>query len=233
MPQSSLDNAIRLLQEVPFFAGVNRPELIALASACQRRPYRRNEVIFHRDDPGEALHIVQTGQVRIELLSPQGEEIVLALFQAGDFFGELSLLDGLPRSATAVATEPTVTLTLTRAEFQRVLERTPPVAQQIIVALSARLRHTDVLLGDAIFLNVQARLAKRLFELSQAPGDTAVPPGPRTVRVTQTELATMVGATRESVNKELHGLQARGLIQVARGRVLILHPESLRPLAIW
>jgi len=233
MSQAALDEALPMLQAVPFFLGVPRQDLAPLAVACRARHFRRNEFIFQQGDPGDALHIIQAGQVRIVLLSPKGQEIILALLHPGDFFGELSLLDGRPRSATAVAAVPTVTLTLTRAVFLRVLERTPQMARQIILALSARLRHTDVLLGDAVFLDVRARLTKRLGELARDQGEGTTPTGPWTVQVTQQELAAMVGATRESVNKELRALEARGLIRGGRGRILLLRPEALSPRTNW
>ena len=227
MSQVPLDHTVGLLQEVPFFAGILRQDLIPLAAACRPRRYRRHQIIFARDDPGVTLHIVRSGRVRIVLSSPQGHEILLALMWPGDFFGELSLLDGLPRSATAVANEPTVTLTLARPEFLRVLERTPQMAHQIILALSARLRRTDLLLGDSVFLGLATRLAKRLWELVKAQGEPEGPKGPRTIRITQLELAAMVGATRESVNRELHALEGRGLIRVDRGRIQLHRPEAL------
>ncbi len=233
MGQASLDQAFQMLEVIPFFAGVRRQELLSLAAACRPRRYRADEIIFNQGDPGDALHIVREGQVRISLFSPQANEIVLALFHPGDFFGELSLLDGCPRSATAVAVTPTVTLTLPRVAFLRVLTHSPALAQRIISALSFRLRHTDILLGDAAFLDVAARLAKRLGEMARAQGKGAAPLSPLTVRATQTELAAMVGAARESVNKELRALESRGLIRVARGQILLRSVAGLNSQENW
>jgi len=227
MSKAPVDQVVRLLQGVPFFAGVQRENLAAVAAARRPQSYRRHQVIFQRGDPGDALHIVSSGLVRIVLSSPDGSEILLAAMQPGDFFGELSLLDGLPRSATAVASEPTVTLTLARPGFLRILERTPQIAHQIILALSARLRRTDVLLGDSAFLDVATRIAKRLRDLAHTQAGRESPKTPRSVRVIQAELAAMVGASRESVNRELRALAARGLIRVGRGRIMILRPEAL------
>ncbi len=227
MSKAPVDQVLRLLQGVPFFAGVPRENLAAVTAVCRPQSYRRHQVIFQRGDPGDTLHIVKSGLVRIVLSSPDGSEILLALMMPGDFFGELSLLDGLPRSATAVASEPTVTLTLARTGLFRVLERSPQIAHQIILALSARLRRTDVLLGDSAFLDVATRIAKRLRDLARAQGGRDPPAGPRAIRVTQAELAAMVGASRESVNRELRALVARGVIRVGRGRILLSHPEAL------
>jgi CRP-like cAMP-binding protein len=225
---ASPDQAIRLLQVVPFFAGVSQTNLLPLAAACRLRRYRATQVIFHRGDPGDTLHIVISGAIRILLSAPDGDEILLAHLQQGEFFGELSLLDGLPRSATAVAIDDTVTLALERPEFLQVLERTPALARQVILAMCARLRRTDVLLGDSAFLDVAARLARRLLDLAQGRGLPQPAGGSAEVRITQTELATMVGASRETVNKELRVLEGRGLLRVQRGKIAIPNPAALR-----
>lgn len=225
---ASTDQAVRLLQVVPFFAGITPANLLPLAAACRLRRYRATQVIFHRGDPGDTLHIVISGGIRILLSAPDGDEILLAYLQPGEFFGELSLLDGLSRSATAIATEDTVTLTLARPEFLPIVERTPALARQIILAMCARLRRTDVLLGDSAFLDVSARLARRLLDLALNRGIPRSADGSAEVRITQTELATMVGASRETVNKELRVLEGRGLLQVQRGKIAIPNPAALR-----
>jgi CRP-like cAMP-binding protein len=233
MSQVGLEQTIEMLQRVPFFSGIRYQDLVTLASLCRPRTYRARQVIFHRGDPGDTLYIVQSGQVKIVLLSAKGDEMVLTLFRSGDFFGELSLLDGLPRSATAAAVETTLLLSVSRPEFQRVLHEAPPMAEQIIGALTARLRHTDMLLGDAIFLTVSARLTKRLLELAGMQEERSRITPPIEVRVTQAELASMVGATRESINKELRMLEERGILRLGRSRVTVLRPELLRRPEGW
>jgi CRP-like cAMP-binding protein len=227
VPQGSLDHAVQMLQEVPFFSKLRPQDLLPLAAACRLQNFRRHSIIFHRDDPGDSLHIIHTGQVRIVLTSPEGDEIVLALLEPGEFFGELSLVDGLPRSATAAANEPTVTLALTRPAFLRALEQNAHLAQQVILSLAARLRRTDLLLGDAAFLDVASRLAKRLQDLATTRHDKSAVGGPPVIRITQVELAAMVGATRETVNKELRALEGRGIIRLERGRIVLERPEAL------
>jgi CRP-like cAMP-binding protein len=227
MSQGALDHAVQLLQEVPFFAKIRPQDLLPLAAACRLQHYRRHGIIFHRDDPGDSLHIIHAGQVRIVLTSPEGDEIVLALLEPGEFFGELSLVDGLPRSATAVANEPTETLALARPAFLRALEQNSHLGQQVIHALATRLRRTDLLLGDAAFLDVASRLAKRLRDLCTTGHDKPPAGGPSVIRITQVELAAMVGATRETVNKELRALEGRGIIRLERGRIVLERPEAL------
>jgi CRP/FNR family transcriptional regulator/CRP/FNR family cyclic AMP-dependent transcriptional regulator len=216
---------------MPFFSPLSDQELIPLAAACRPRHYRRDQIIFARGDPGDTFHIVQSGRVRIILSSPEGKEILLAVMQPGDFFGELSLLDGLSRSATAVASTPAVTLTLSRLEFLRILEHAPGLAHNIMLVLCARLRRTDILLGDSVFLDVPTRLVRRLRELALTHGEDRTATGAQAIRVTQRELTALVGASRESVSKGLWALVRKGLIQVDRGRIVLPHPEALDALA--
>jgi len=218
----------QLLARVPALAKLPREDLMALAAAARRRQYRRDEVIFHREDPGDSLHIIESGRVEILLPSDGGEELILAILGPGDFFGDLSLLDGAPRSATAMAREPTTTVVVHREDFLGWLQSRPRAVATIFEALAQRLRATNELLGDVAFLEAPRRLAKRLLEVaSAAPGPGR---GPIQVRLTQEELASLVGISRESVNKHLRAWQEQGLVSLGRGRLQVLRPEKLRAL---
>ena len=218
----------QLLARVPALAKLPREDLMALAAAARRRQYRRDEVIFHREDPGDSLHIIESGRVEILLPSDGGEELILAILGPGDFFGDLSLLDGAPRSATAMAREPTTTVVVHREDFLGWLQSRPRAVATIFEALAQRLRATNELLGDVAFLEAPRRLAKRLLEVaSAAPGPGR---GPIQVRLTQGELASLVGISRESVNKHLRAWQEQGLVSLGRGRLQVLRPEKLRAL---
>ena len=218
----------QLLARVPALAKLPREDLMALAAAARRRQYRRDEVIFHREDPGDSLHIIESGRVEILLPSDGGEELILAILGPGDFFGDLSLLDGAPRSATAMAREPTTTVVVHREDFLGWLQSRPRAVATIFAALAQRLRATNELLGDVAFLEAPRRLAKRLLEVaSAAPGPGR---GPIQVRLTQEELASLVGISRESVNKHLRAWQEQGLVSLGRGRLQVLRPEKLRAL---
>lgn len=219
MLRLSPEEVIRLLREVPYFTGLQQTDLAPLAAACRLRQYRTNQVIFHRGDPGDTLHMIRSGRVKIVLASPSGEEVLLALMGPGDFFGELSLLDGRPRSATAITGGPTVTLTLAREEFIPVLLRTAALAHQVMLALGTRIRRTNLLLGDSAFLEVRSRVERRLLDLAKTTERIEQRAGSTGIRITQTELAAMVGASRESVNRILRSLEAKGLIALERGRI--------------
>ncbi len=218
----------KLLAEVPLFAQIKADELDLVASALRPHQYRAGEMIFHEGDAGTALYIIEEGEVKIVLGSPEGKEAVLGLLGRGDFFGELALLDGLPRSADAVAASPTRLLILNREDFLRLLAAHPGVAAGLLAALSRRLRRTDQLVHDAAFSDVRTRLLKVLLELGATKGK----PGPEGIviasRLTQGDLADMVGTTRESVNKWLRHYERRGLIHHDRGRLTLVNPQGLR-----
>ncbi|MDM8000575.1 MAG: Crp/Fnr family transcriptional regulator [Dehalococcoidia bacterium] len=216
------------LARVPLFASLKPPLLDELASRLTPKSYRRGEVIFHQDDPGSAMHIVKSGQVKIATTSPEGEEVIMAILKDGDFFGELSLLDDKPRSANAVAMEATQTLTLRRGDFMDMLNRHPEMVGGILASLAERLRRTDQLLEDAVFLDLPARLSKRLLELSQKHGVKTDKGLEIDLRLTQQDLAAALGVTRVALNRHLGRLQDEDLIALEGKRIIITRPEELR-----
>lgn len=217
-----------LLAHVPLFAQLAPEELDRLAGLLRSRRYKADEVVFHEGDAGTAFYTIEEGEVKIVLGSPEGKEVVLVLLSRGEFFGDLALLDGDPRSADAVATTACRLLVLQREDFTRFVRETPAVAARLLAVLSRRLRRTDQLVHDAAFSDVRTRLIKALLEL----GETRGQPGPRGVlissRLTQGDLANMVGTTRESVNKWLRYYAQKGLLRHERGRVTLVDPQRLR-----
>jgi CRP-like cAMP-binding protein len=217
-----------LLVRSPLFARLSPAELQKIGALFRRRRYRASEPVFREGDPGTALYIVDTGEVKILLGGPDGKEVTLSLLGPSEFFGELALLDGEPRSADAIATVPTELLVLPRDDFTRFLFEVPAVAVNMLAALSRRFRRTDRLVHDAAFSDVRTRVTRVLVELADTRGkpvDGGVAIGPR---LTQADLATMVGVTRESINKCLRALATQGLLRHERGRLVILHIDKLR-----
>lgn len=217
----------QLLARVSLFAECAPEELASLARLLQPRRFDRGGVIFHQGDPGAAMYVVEDGRVAIGLSAPEGKDVTLALLGPGDFFGELALLDGEARSADARAAEPTRLLSLRRDDFLGFLQAHPHVPPILLAALSRRLRRTDQIVHDAAFLDIPTRLAKILLDLGRSQGQ----PGPEglviTSRFTQADLAAMVGATRESINKWLRSFTRQGLISYRRGRLVLLDPRRL------
>jgi CRP/FNR family cyclic AMP-dependent transcriptional regulator len=216
-----------LLSKVPLFASTRPVYLSEIVRRVTNRNYRRNEVIFHQDDPGTTLHVIKKGQVKINTISPEGEEAILAILAEGDFFGELSLLDGKPRSANAVAMQATQTLALQSQDFMDILGKHPEMVGDILASLADRLRSTDHLLEDAIFLSLRARLAKRLLELAEKHGVKTDRGMEIDLRLTQQELAAALGVSRVALNKQLGLLQDRGLVSLETRRIIIDQPDEL------
>jgi CRP/FNR family transcriptional regulator/CRP/FNR family cyclic AMP-dependent transcriptional regulator len=202
--------------------------LAELAQMVRRRTYHRGETIFHKGDPGNSLYLITDGQVKIVLPSDTGEEMTLGVLEAGDMFGELALFDGRPRSATMVAVENTAVLLLYRDDFLGFVGRNPEVATALLGVLSRRLRATDEWIEDAIFLDVPGRLAKRLLDLADRHGKPTDRGVEIDLKLTQQDLAAMVGATRESVNKHLGWMRDHRLITLDGQRIILLRPAELR-----
>ncbi len=217
---------VSALRSVPFFAGLSDQELQALADSLENRTFGKGAIIFHKHSPGDTMYIIESGKVRIFILSESGQEISVNVYGPGDIFGELAILDGRPRSAGAVALERTETLVLHRNDFLRHLKAHPEMAQSIIQMLSARLRYTTAYVESLAFLSVQERVAAKILELADRYGTKAegIDIG---VQLTQAELAGLVGATRESVNKALGSLRDQGLIRLEGHRITILDRSGL------
>lgn len=218
---------VPIIAQVPVFSQIPRGDLEALAGAARERRYRRGDVIFHKDDPGTHFHVIAEGKVRIALFSPAGEDITIAILGPGEILGEFSVLDGEPRSATAIAAEDARTLMIGREDFLSWLSASPAAAILLLRVLSRRLRRSDELLGDVAFLNVPGRLAKKLLELAQLYRRETPPGQPVQVRLTQEELASTIGVTRESVNKYLRYFSSKGWVTLKKGRIIVLDPQAL------
>jgi CRP/FNR family transcriptional regulator/CRP/FNR family cyclic AMP-dependent transcriptional regulator len=218
---------VTLLRDVELFACLSDGELEALAERLGRRTFGKGVILFHKDSPGQTLYLVESGQVRIFLLSESGQEISLNLYGPGQCFGEMALLDGLPRSAGAVTLERTVVHTLHRRDFSQCLERYPCLAQTIIELLCARLRYTTAYAESLAFLDVHGRVATRLLELADRYGVEVAHGEAIELRLTQADLAGWVAATRESVNKVLSTFRDGQLIQVDGQRITVLDRRGL------
>jgi CRP/FNR family cyclic AMP-dependent transcriptional regulator len=216
------------LAKIPLFSELTAEERARLAALLRARRYSRGEVIFLEGDEGTALCLIAEGLIRIQLTGTDGREVVLNVYGSGEFFGELALLDDEPRSADAIAQEPSRVFWLQRADFQAYLEDHPRAAIKMLAALSRRLRHTTRVVQDATFRPVPARLARALLDLAARDGKP-VEDGIRIEpRVTQSDLASRVGASRETVNRALRVFEERGWIRWDGSRIIIVKPDDLR-----
>lgn len=216
------------LAQVPLFSSLNSNELAALSALARPLRCRKGEVVFREGDDGTSLFIVKRGEVKIVLRSPDGKEATLGFRTAGDFFGEQALLDGEPRSADVIATEACDLLCLRRESFLRFLTDHPAVALNLLAILSQRLRSTTRLVNDAVFLDVRTRVVKIVLDLASARGNPGHDGEVTIPRLTQEDLAHIVGASRESVNKWLKYYERLGLLRLSRGRLIVRQPLRLR-----
>ncbi len=209
------------LATIPFFAGLDPDALERLASSMRARRFRRGEVIFHVGDPGDALFVIVSGDVKISLPSETGEEAILATLRPGAVFGELALLDGAPRSASATALTATETVVLPRDRFRELIATEAGVRDALLASIAGELRRLTQHVEELHFLDITGRLAARLVRLAQE-GSATDDGGIRLrANLTQADLAAMVGCTRQSVNKLLGQFTDDGLIRQERDGIVI------------
>jgi len=206
----------------PFLAALTDSEARELLNHAHVRRFAAGEVVFRKDDPGDGLYGVLAGRIVVMVESAEGKELILNMFGPGEFFGEIALLDGKGRTATAVARETSELLFLGRADFLPFLQQRHEAAVRIIAFLCARLRRTTDLVEDSAFLNVSTRLAKQLAALA---GGGAAPA--RTIRLSQEELAQTLGVSREIVSRQLAVWREAGVVEIGRGRIVVRDGKAL------
>ncbi|QSQ15471.1 Crp/Fnr family transcriptional regulator [Myxococcus landrumensis] len=218
----------QLLSEISLFEQLDSEALESLSSLLRPCRFGRGEVVFLQGDVGTALYVIRRGEVAIRLSSPEGKEVILSLLARGDFFGELALLDGEPRSTDAVAREDSELLILQRDDFRRYVEARPGVATALLATLSRMVRHVTQLVHDTHFLDARERLVRVLLGLAREQGESGGAGGVVIpLRLTQTEIANLCGLTRESTNKWLRFYVREGLLSYEGGRITLVHPDRL------
>ncbi len=216
------------LRGCSLFAGMSPASLESIARVMKTRRFRRGEVLFHEGDPGDSLFIVASGSVKVVVPSDEGEEAILVTLGAGDSLGELSLLDGAPRSASAIAVEPVDALTLPRQTFLSLVATDAPMRDALLAQLARELRRLTSHVADLHFLDLTGRLAARLVRLAQEDGVAGADGSVRlATRITQGDLASMIGATRQSVNKLLGEFADAGLLRLEPDAIVIPSLERL------
>ena len=215
-----------MLRHSPLFRGLPAEALERIASLAVQRGFRNGEVIFSHGDPGDALYAVISGRIRISSGAPDGRQIYLNIMEPGDTFGEIALLDGGARTASATAIAPSEVVSIRREHFRALLEREPQVAFELLRLCGQRLRWTSGLLEDAALLDAPARLAKRLLILGELHGKRAKEG--MTLRISQEELANFLGVTRQAVNQQLQAWKMQGWVGLGRGVVVVRDEAALR-----
>ena len=190
---------------------------------ARRRRFSRGEVVFHRDDPADSLHLVQKGRFAVKVMTPLGDTATLAVRGPGDSFGEMALVaDDARRSATVAALEEAETYAVYQAEFHRLRDAHPQVTQVLIAFLAGEVRRQNELLLEALYVPVERRLLRRLVELVASYDGRG-----GEIPLTQEQLAELAGTSRATVNKVLRDEQERGTVELRRGRTLVLDRDEL------
>jgi len=223
-----VDNAEGVLKKAPLFNALDDEDAHALRRLMTEVKLSRSEHLFMEGDDGDALYVVLDGKMKLTRAAADGRENLLAVIGPGEMFGELSLFDPRPRTSSASAVTDAVLASLRHEHLLPLLRERPEVSQHMLRALVQRLRRANDVVADLVFTDVPGRVAKNLLDLADRFG-TAEPDGLHVHHdLTQEELAQLVGASRETVNKALADFAARGWLQISARSVLILDQERLR-----
>jgi CRP-like cAMP-binding protein len=195
---------------------------LAFAELVRERSFPKGSVIVFEDDPGDALYLVARGQVKVVLIGEDGREVILSVLGEGNFFGEMSLIDEKPRSATVIAMVDSIVLVLRREDFQARLRTSPEIAIALLRELSRRLRRADEKIGSLVLLDVNGRLADLILRLAEEEGGDRI-----TKKLTHNVLAQMIGSSRETVSRTMRDFTERELVQVTRKEITILNRPLL------
>lgn len=215
--------AMDVVRQIPYFRELGAEELESLRRILKEESFARGDVVQHEGDACQAMYFVRSGRVRIFKTSPEGRIQVLRVMGPGETFNEVPVFDGGPNPASVEALEPTALVVMGREAMRRLVHERPAVALALLGALARKLRHFTHLVEDLSFKTVTGRVIRILLELAR-PEQAGEPPA----RMTQEELAAMVGTSREVVGRALKALERQGAIRIQRQRIAILDPARLR-----
>ncbi len=214
------------------FSNLDDVELAAIANLCRQRSVPKGSILFYEDDPGTSCYILTDGSVKIVVNSQDGREHILGLLRPGDLFGEMSLLDGEPRSAAAVAVEESKVLTIQRDEFMSQLKADPTLTLKLLVVLTRRLRQTDRHVESLAFLSAPGRVARLLLDLGGELGKPSATGLTFETTMTRQEMANLTGTSRETFTRVLMEYQDRGLVDIDRNQFTLRNETKLRELTV-
>lgn len=210
-----------VLQIIPLFSNLSSAQLQSIGAHAAMRVYEKGDVIVQQGEVAQSLHVLVAGQVKVYMRNEENREVIINTLSAGEFFGELPMFDQEPRSASVAAIERCHVQTLSYAKFQKILDASPDIARRIMEALAARLRHADRQISTLALLNISGRVSRTLLELAIMSNGQRVVGEP----FTQKDLAGMIGASREMVNRTLRDLMDQGYISIGRKSITILNDK--------
>jgi CRP-like cAMP-binding protein len=213
-----------LLRTVPIFSELTDEDIVSLSRVAIRKHYAKDAVIFFENEEGDFFFMILDGRIKVTILGDDGREVILSLLGAGDFFGEMALLDNEPRSATAIAVEDSELLSLHRTDFQSVLSDKTSIATSLMRILSGRLRKANHQISTLALLDVYGRVARVIVDMAREEGRRLKDGRIAFRRATHQEIANRIGTTRETVTRMLKDLERQGLIHV-EGKELVVQPD--------
>ena len=216
-----------VLRSHPLFRDLESDALDQLCRYARKRTFKRGATIFAKGDPGQSLFFIISGTVKIGVSSADGRGAIFNMVDAGEMFGEIAVLDGLARTADAIANSNCELFVIDRRDFLTLLASQPVLATKLIELLCVRLRWISDHVEQVIFPELSGKLAKALMRLIDRPG--AAPD--KKIAITQQEIGEMLGMSRESVNKQLHEWAERNLVRLQRGSITVIDVESLKVMA--
>ncbi len=219
---------VKLLSRVPLFRALHEKDIKRLADVVILRKYDKNQAILREDDKHtSSMFIIVTGKIKVMITSYEGKEAILDIMEPGDYFGEMSIIDGEPRSASVYAVEHTELLILRREDLLVQIERNPKLALSMLIEFSRRLRIADRRISSLALLGVYGRIANLIIDLANKKGEAVGKIIVVKDRPTHQEIADMTGTTRETVSRVLNKLQRSGSLLVERDKLIVLHKEEL------
>jgi CRP/FNR family cyclic AMP-dependent transcriptional regulator len=227
VPRPVASGKLAVLRKHPIFCDLDPEAFDQLCRYAKQTTLKRGEAIFSKGDPGNSMIAVISGTVKISVSSAEGRSAILNLIGPGEIFGEMSVLDGQPRSADCTANTACEIFVIDRREFLPFLRSQPELAMKFIELLCTRLRWTSDQVEQVILQNLPGRLASALIRLTEKH---KLSPAGRTIAVTQQEISEMVGMTRESINKQLRAWAARKWVRLEHGAIVVLDAEPLQAL---
>jgi len=221
---------VAAIRRVPLFRDFADDEVAAVAATVTDRRYGKHQFIVREGDPGDTFFILVKGSVSVCRIAPDGRETILSILKEGDFFGEMSMFDSSLRSASIKTLTEVEVGAIRQADFLTLLDRNPRIGRSLVIALSERLRAANALIAATTSQDIRARLASLLLNLGNQFGER-VDNGTRiTLRLTNQEMANMIGTTRETVNRTLNRFWDDKLVDMRTAHVVIVEPERLRAL---
>jgi CRP-like cAMP-binding protein len=209
------------------FEGIPAEDVRALLALARRTTYRRGEVVFHRHDPADSVHLVTKGRFDFRVTTPLGDEVALGIRGPGDTFGELAVITEGERSATVTALEPGETLVVRGSELRRLARQYPAMDVVLVRLLSERVALLTERLVEAYTVDAETRVARRVLELSRVFAG----PSPVSIPLIQESIAALAGTSRATVNRVLRDAERRGIVELRRGRTVVLDEGALTRLA--